>query len=493
MKDYEKQQRKELERESKKKAKASSGIHRKRNREYTIVAGFFVLIFLSLIGYLIYYNTKISDSFINSPYNTRQDTFSDRVVRGRILSSDGQILAQTNVDMDGNEERFYPYSNMFAHVIGFDSNGKSGLESEANFQLLTSHQFFMDQMINEFRNQKNLGDTVVTSLSVGLQTAAYNALGDRRGAIIAIEPATGRILLEVSKPDFDPNYLRYNWDNIIHDENNSSLLNRATNGAYPPGSTFKIVTALDYYRRKGTLEGFQYLCEGTVTRDDYTIRCYNSTVHGQEDLAKAFASSCNCAFAELGIELGASSIRNTAEDLLFNKRLPLDSYKQSIFSLISADAAPLVMQTAIGQGNTLVSPAHMAMISCAVANDGILMKPTLIDRIETWNGEVISTAKKSEYQRLMTSQEAAVLSDLMKGAVLSGTAYALYGRGYEAAGKTGSAEFDEYGSSHSWFTGYAAREDGTCIAIAVIVEGGGTGSETAVPIAAQIFDTWYYS
>ncbi len=452
-----------------------------------------MLIFLSLIGYLVYFNTRVSDSFINSPYNTRQDTFSDRVVRGKILSSDGQILAQTNVAEDGTEERIYPYSNMFAHVVGFDSNGKSGLESEANFQLLTSHQFFIDQMMNEFRNRKNQGDTVVTSLSAGLQSVAYYALGDRRGAIIAIEPSTGRILLEVSKPDFDPNTIRYNWDSIISDENNSSLLNRATNGAYPPGSTFKIVTALDYYRKKGTLDGFQYLCEGTVTRDDYTIRCYNSTVHGQEDLSRAFASSCNCAFAEMGLEIGASSLRSTAQDLLFNKKLPLDSYKMSTFTLGASDPAPLIMQTAIGQGNTLVSPAHMALITCAIANDGVLMKPGLIDRIETCDGEVISTARKAEYQRIMTSEEASVLSGLMENVVLSGTGYGLYGRGYQAAGKTGSAEYDEYGSSHSWFTGYAVKEDGTSIAAAIIVEGGGTGSETAVPIAAQIFDFWYYN
>ena len=135
-----------------------------------------------MIGYLIYFNYAKSDDFINSPYNTRQDTFSDRVVRGKIISADGQVLAQTNVYEDGTEERTYPYANMFAHVVGYDTNGKSGLESEANFQLLTSHEFFLNQMKNEFKNQKNTGDSVNTTLNEDLQSTDYNALGDRRGA-----------------------------------------------------------------------------------------------------------------------------------------------------------------------------------------------------------------------------------------------------------------------------------------------------------------------
>ena len=168
-----------------------------------------------MIGYLIYFNYAKSDDFINSPYNTRQDTFSDRVVRGKIISADGQVLAQTNVYEDGTEERTYPYANMFAHVVGYDTNGKSGLESEANFQLLTSHEFFLNQMKNEFKNQKNTGDSVNTTLNADLQSTAYNALGDRRGAVVAIEPSTGKILVEMSRPDFDPNTISQNWDTLI--------------------------------------------------------------------------------------------------------------------------------------------------------------------------------------------------------------------------------------------------------------------------------------
>ena len=203
---------------------------------------------MSLIGYLVYFNVVKSEDFINSPYNTRQDTFADRVVRGQILDSNGEVLARTDVDGEGNETRVYPYSNIFAHVVGYASQGKSGLESEANFQLLTSHAFFLEQLKNQFQGKKNQGDNVITTLNANLQQTAYAALGDRRGAIVVMEPSTGKILAMVVKPDFDPNTIDADWDYLINDPNDSRLLNRATMGQYPPGSVFKIVDALAYYR-----------------------------------------------------------------------------------------------------------------------------------------------------------------------------------------------------------------------------------------------------
>lgn len=491
MRDVEKKQRREYERERKREEQERSKRRRARNKEYTYVSWFFVAVFAAMIGYLVYFNVVKSEDFINSPYNTRQDTFSDRVIRGQILSSDGEILAKTDVYEDGTEDRIYPYANVFAHVVGYDSNGKSGLESEANFQLLSSHEFFLNQMKNEFLGRKNMGDTVISTLSAELQTTAYYALGDRRGAVVAIEPSTGKILAMVSKPDFDPNSIAENWDWLVSDETNSRLLNRATQGQYPPGSTFKIVTALDYFRKNKSFNGYSYLCEGSITKEDHTIRCYNGNVHGQEDFYSAFASSCNCAFAEMGTSLGGASLRETSEDLLFNKKLPFTSYKKSVFSLNGKSGIPLTMQTAIGQGNTLVSPAHMALIICAIANNGVVMKPYLIDQVVNNTGEHVSTTQPEAYKRIMTKNEATMLGELMKDVVEYGTASALSGQGYTAAGKTGSAEYDEYGSSHSWFVGYSNVDDPD-LAVAVIVEGGGTGSEAAVPIASQIFNAYYY-
>ena len=449
------------------------------------------MIFVAMVCYLIYFQVMQSEEFINSPYNTRQDSFADRVVRGRILSSDGQVLAESLDDWEGGTYRNYPYGNIFAHVVGYDSNGKSGLEAEANFLLLRSHEYFLDQIRNEASGVKNKGDDVVTSLDTSLQTTAYYALGENRGAILAMEPKTGRILAMVSKPDFDPNDIVYGWQYMVEDENDSRLLNRVTDGAYPPGSIFKMVTALDYYRRKGNFDGFTFWCNGEVSMDDYTIHCYGHSAHGEEDFTRAFANSCNCAFAQIGVQLGAQSLRETAESLLFNKDLPFSSYRKSTFSLTKASRISLVMQTAIGQGDTLVSPLHMAMITCAVANNGVLMRPSLIDRVVTSDGQTVKTYEPSQNTILMSRSEAKILQRLMEEVVTSGTALSLNWNGYTAAGKTGSAEYNEEGDSHSWFVGYCNTDDPDLV-VAVIVEGGGAGSESAVPIAGQIFDAYYY-
>ncbi len=463
---------------------------RPRNREYTIVSWFFVLIFVSLAVWVVYFNASVADDFINSPYNTRQDSFADRVIRGTIKSSDGQVLAQTNVAVDGTEERYYPYSNMFAHVVGYDSNGKSGLESEANFSLLSSHEFFLTQMKNEFKGGKTQGDTVISSLNTSLQSTAYYALGDRRGAVIVMEPSTGRILAMVSKPDFDPNTISQYWSSMVQDENDSSLLNRATSGAYPPGSVFKVVTALEYYRQHHSFAGYNYQCEGSITMAEHTIQCYGGTVHGMEDFYYAFAHSCNCSFAQIGVDLGGNSLKETAEGLLFNKAIPFSGARTSTFTVNQNSPTALLMQTAIGQGDTLVSPAHMCMIVSAIANKGVAMTPTLIDEVVNSQGDSIKKTKAEPYKRLFSEEEASQMAALMEGVVQNGTGAALNGRGYTAAGKTGSAEFNEDGSSHSWFIGYSNTEHPD-LALAIIVENGGTGSEAAVPIAAQIFDAYY--
>ncbi len=465
---------------------------KRQNREYAWVSFFLVLAFLSLAGYLCYYTFALRESFISSPYNTRQDIFQDRVVRGSILSSDGEVLARTYLEgWDNTEKRMYPYGRLFSHVVGYAAEGKGGLEAEANFQLLTSHEFFIDQMKNEFKGEKNLGDTCVTSLSVTLQQAAYDALGDHRGAVIAIEPSTGRILAEVSKPDFDPNDLIDNWEELVGDEDNSSLLNRAVNGSYPPGSTFKIVTALAYYRRMGTLDGYSYTCDGSITREGASIHCYDWNAHGAEDIYGAFAYSCNAAFADIGLFLGGAALKACAEELLFNKKLPLDGCRQSSFSLDGGSDTQAVMQTAIGQGETLVSPLHMALITCAIANNGVLMKPTLIDRVVNADGEIIRETLPRESRRLLTADEAGAMRALMEDVTEYGTASSLSYRGYTCAGKTGSAEYDAYGNSHSWFVGYLDQEEPSLV-VAVLVEDGGSGSDSAVPVAAQVFDAYVW-
>lgn len=459
-----------------------------------IIAYCFVGIFLALIGYLVYFNVELREEYANSPYNSkRQGTYKERVVKGEIRSSDGEVLASTQKDAEGNEFRVYPYENVFAHVVGYSATGISGLEQSMNSQLLTSHANVVEQVENEFKDEKNIGDNVITTLDTRLQQTAYDALGSYKGAVVVMEPDTGKILAMVSKPDFNPNTIAADWEAINADASSSSLVNRATQGQYPPGSTFKIVTALAYWRQHNTFGGFDFNCTGEVENGGYTIHCYHNSTHGQEDFATAFAKSCNSAFAQIGVDLDRAAYRETVDSLLFNQELPMElSYRKSRFSLEKGSADALTMQTAIGQGETLVSPMYMAMLTSAIANGGNLMKPYLVERVETYAGGTVKSYMPKTYKKLMTAQEASELTKLMTGVVENGTAASLSGRGYTAAGKTGTAEHGDVSSTtpHSWFVGFS-NVDNPDIVVSVIAEEAGAGSEIAVPIAAKIFDTYY--
>ena len=445
-----------------------------------------------IIGYLVYFNVVKSREVINSPYNVRQDLLADRVVRGKIVDSKGEVLAQTVTDDEGNETRDYPYGDMFTHVVGYASKGKYGLESKQNFPLLTSNAFFLEKLAREFQGEKNIGDTVVTTLDAELQQAAYKALGGNKGAAVVMEASTGKILAMVSKPTFDANMVEENWG-ALNSDPDSSLLNRATLGQYAPGSTFKLVTALEYMREHPDYADYQHQCEGAITLDGATIHCFNNSVHGQEDLADAVANSCNTAFSDIGASLDKSEWKETTKDLLFDSKLPSDlPYRESRFSLKKDDNTAKTMMTAIGQGDTLVSPYHMAMITAAIANGGTLMKPYLVDQITNYKGAAVKKYMPEKYADLMTSAEAAKLTEYMKGVVDYGTGTALSGESYTVAGKTGTAEVSmDKKKVHSWFVGFSNIENPELV-VSVVVEDADTAATTGVSVAKQIFNAYYY-
>lgn len=455
------------------------------------VAYTFLGIFLCLIGYFVYFQTVVSSNVITSPYNKRQDTFADRVVRGELLTNDGTVIATTEVAADGTETRVYPQGDLFAHAVGYASHGKSGMELLANYQLLTSHAYFLERFVNEVQEEKNIGDNVVTTLDFELQKAAYEALGSYDGAVIAMEPSTGKILAMVSKPDYDPNAIAGNWESISG-SSESILLNRVTQGLYPPGSIFKILTVLEYLREGNDLEDWTYECNGSYTYEDVTINCYHGKSHGTVDLKTAFAKSCNGAFASLGLELDNEKFMETCNELLFHSELPIGmAAKQSHVELENDAEAGTIMQTAIGQATTEVTPLHMALITCAIANGGNLMKPYLIDSVENYTEEQVKKYMPSSYGKLMSTQEAEILSEYMAETVLSGTASSLQSGSYTAAGKTGTAEYSsDKSKAHAWFTGFSNVENPDLV-VCVVVEKSGAGSEYAVPVAKRIFDTYY--
>ena len=448
-----------------------------------------------MAGYLIYFTAVRAKDIVNSPYNARQDNFADLVIRGDFSDRNGNTLAHTEVAEGGTEIRQYPYGDLFAHVIGYNHPelGKSGLESVENFSLLSSNAFFLEKIRDEFQDQKHRGDTVVTTLDAGLQQTAYQALGENKGAVVVMEASTGKILVMLSKPSYDPNQIEVNWSYLNADEDNSPMLNRATQGSYAPGSTFKVVTALEYMREHPDYENYTYECAGEITSNDVTIRCFDSTVHGFENLRTSFANSCNASFVNIGLSLNRSSYAKTAEDLLFNKKLPcMLDYTKSSFSVDQKTGEAEVMMTAMGQGKTLVSPYHMALITAAAANGGILMEPYLVEKVTNHTGREIKKNVPKSYR--MSSDEAAKLKEYMRAVVDEGTGMLLSGQSYTAAGKTGTAEYavDDGEKMHSWFMGFT-NVDNPELVISVIVEGyDGNDGAKAVPIAKQILDAYYY-
>ncbi len=451
------------------------------------------LLFLGMIAYITHYSVTHQQELINNSYNGRQQMLLAQNRRGTIYSKNNDVLAITETDENGNETRKYPYQNLFSHVIGYSVNGRLGVESQANYYLINSNAPLSQKASLDAVNQKYPGDDVYTTLDVNLQQVASTALGVYKGAIIVSEPSTGKILAMVSKPDFNPEQIEMIWDDLVNDKQSSILLNRVTQGLYPPGSTFKIVTALEYMKQNpDTYNGYQYQCDGSITRGEDRIQCYHGSVHGGIGFERSFAKSCNTSFANIGLSLDRSAFENTLTKLLFNKELPLTiPYTQSHVEVNEDTTDSDMMQISIGQGTTGITPMHLNMITSAIANGGTLMKPYVVDRVENSAGNVIKSFSPSAYDKLISEAEAQVLTGLMTNVVTQGTASRLDGLSYTAAGKTGSAEYGTVkGDSHAWFTGFAPAEAPE-ICVTIIIEGAGAGGDYAVPIAKRIFDAYF--
>lgn len=476
-----------------KKNAGKSVVNRDNRIEIMLSGGLFTVLFLALIGYLGHFTATSEQDMINNSYNSRQELLLSQNYRGTIYSRDGEVLAETVMDGGQNETRVYPYENLFSHAVGYSTQGRMGVEALANYYLINTNIALGSKVANDMAGIKNPGDSVYTTLDVELQQIADEQLNVYRGAIVVTEVKTGKVLAMVSHPDFDPNEIADIWEDLLQDKDSSVLVNRVTQGLYPPGSTFKIVTALEYIRQNpGTYNQYSFNCPGYYKVGDSRINCYHGTNHGHVNFETSFAKSCNASFANIGMSLDREEFQKTLEDLLFDRELPLTlTYARSSVEVSNDLSNSEMMQTSIGQGRTQITPMHLNMITCAIANDGVLMQPYLIDRVESAEGSVVRNFRAQTYGRLITEQEAQILQEMMTAVVESGTATRLSGRDYTVAGKTGSAEYNNVkGDSHAWFTGFAPVEDPE-VCVTIIIEGAGSGGDYAVPIARRLFDGYF--
>ena len=352
-------------------------------------------------------------SVISNTYNKRTDLLAEDVIRGDILTSDEKIIATTLVGEDGQELRSYPYGSLYAHVGGYLANGKSGLELYSNYYLLSSHANIFDRISQTLSSEKYQGDQVITTIDSRLQQACYDVLGNSKGAIVVLEPDTGKILAMVSKPDYDPNEIEAIWPAIVEEEESDSvLLNRASCGKYPPGSTFKVITALEFIRENRNYAEYVYDCTGTGIFQSVSIQCANGTAHGEVDLTDALAYSCNGYFVSSGLTLNQDKLKQLTKDFYFEEEVSFElPYIKSRYYLDASTDRSLIPQTVFGQGDTTISPLHNAMIYATIANGGVMMRPYLIDHVESVDGSIVKKFSSNILAKPITVQEAEVLGE----------------------------------------------------------------------------------
>jgi len=413
------------------------------------------------------------------------------IQRGRILDRTGEVLAYSQ-EQQGRVLRLYPYGPAFAHAVGYSHPrfGATGAEAAANARLnggdsdnLAAWSELGRHLLT--RDKRLRGQDLVLNLDTRLQLAALQGLGSRRGAVVALRPRDGAILVMASAPAFDPNQM--GPDLFLGDNPATPLLNRATNGLYPPGSTFKVVLAAMAIEAgfTGTLncpaDGYTTSRRYPRIRDhEFYTGGRRWAGHGNLDLTTAFSESSNVFFAQLGVRLGHDALFAAGERLGFDRQVRLypGTNKAGAMNtgriprLAKSDLYGLA-QASIGQGRVLATPAHMALIAAAAANGGLAMRPRLL-----------ADEPPAPLAGYMSPATATRLTKMMRKVITSGTGKGIEVPDLAIAGKTGTAE-NPRGPAHSWFIGFAPAPDPD-LAVAVLVEHGGYGSSAAAPIARDL-------
>lgn len=467
---------------------------KKKNHGISRISLVISFVYSAMSIFLLYFVMAKAPEIIGNSYNPRDKILEESVERGKIIAADGTVLAETLKDDEGNEYRNYPHGSNYAYITGYSAKGKTGLESYANYYLLRSHVNQLEIIANGLKAEKSPGDNIVLSIDTKLQKTAIEALGGRRGAALVIDVDTGKLLTMASLPAFDPNTIAEEWELINKNEQGESrLLNRAAQGLYPPGSTFKIETLLAFKEAyPDEFYSYSYDCDGIYEDSEGNkIHCYADKAHGKQDIRTAFVNSCNGAFADIASKLEAEDWNRLTERLLFNKKLPTSIVSEKSSFSLDEDANEFIKtQTGIGQGNTLMTPLHNLMLVQAIANDGLMMKPYLIDSIETAGGDTYKEFKPKKYEKVFSDEEVKLLKEWMRAVVTDGTASALKNDSYSVCAKTGSAEYDNGKKTDAWCIAFAPMEKPE-IAVCVLVEDGETGGKTAAPIVRKIMDQYF--
>jgi peptidoglycan glycosyltransferase len=477
------------------------------NRAIGRVGTAVIALMLVLVGMLTYLQVIHADELANDPRNVRAALKDINLPRGPIVTADGVVVARSTAVEDGTEfeyQREYPHGPVYQQVVGYQSFvlGSIGVERTYNDQLVGRDPALRIEGIGDvFSGQEAVG-TVVLSLHDELQRVAVDALGNQRGSVVALDPTTGEILAMYSNPTYDPSPLAgHNTREVnrVHQFFQASPdkpdLARAYRERYPPGSTFKVVTA------SAALESgiatpdrvFPSINALDLPQTDSTLQNFGGDSCGG-DLVQSFTNSCNTTFGQLGLELGDAFVGLMGQ-FGIGDAPPLDLVPGAVLSIGPEPSSfqqnqPEFAFAGIGQGKVTTTPLEMALVAGAIANGGVIMQPHVVSEIRDVDGDVVREIPDKEWRTAVSPGTAQTVASMMVNVVQEGTGTAARIPGVSVAGKTGTAQAPN-GSPHAWFVAFAPVE-APQIAIAVIVEHGGsagseaTGGRVAAPIAAAV-------
>jgi len=476
--------------------------------------GFFLFAFVVLIGWQSYWHLFASDRLLAMPGNRRLSRAESAIPRGIVYDAGGRKLAWSE-----NGARRYADPMATAPVLGYldVQYGRAGVEGLWDLELSgLSRHFTAAELHRIVIGEKPHGNDLVLTLDLKLQQAAQKALGTRRGAVVALDPATGAILALASSPTFNPVTIGEDYPDIIKAKT-GALRNRALQDHYPPGSTMKLVTASAALMNDISPET-RFTCPGKSRIFGVTVTDYHGESHGTLDMDGALTKSCNNYFARLAVKSGerrdwprwtdghekdnSVNFRNTAKAFGFGdawweklRDSRMDEMGIIRSSLIPDPNASIpdgeLAHMGFGQSTVVATPLQMAMVTAAIANDGVLMAPFLVSQVREGGAEQVLKQYGSLVIGFPLDRDTArTLKGMMRHVVTRGTARRANLRGITVYGKTGTAQ-QEGGNDHAWFIGFAESEHtAQKIAFAVLIERGGTGGQVAVPVANQVLEAW---
>ncbi|MEK6229099.1 MAG: penicillin-binding transpeptidase domain-containing protein [Actinomycetota bacterium] len=477
------------------------------NRQIVQLFGLSMILFATLIAFTSRWTVFEADALKDpndrrGQANKRELIAEQQIPRGLIKTADGTVVARSLPRGRGEERVFtrtYPEAGLFAHAVGYSfiQRGSAGIEQSRNDALVGEENEF-GTIFSELQSEEREGRDVISTLDTSAQKIAAQALGGQAGSVVAVEPQTGRVKVMVSLPEYDPNQIPDQFGPLASDEARP-LFNRATQSSYPPGSTFKVVTAA------AALDSGKFtpdsVVDGSSPRTISGAPLANSggADFGPITLTEALTNSVNTVWAQVGEQIGPKTLLEYMNRFGFNRDPQLDyPAAQMLASGVRNAKGDLVDETggfdigrvAIGQGGEegtiLVSPLQMALVACAVGNGGELMRPRLTERIVGKDGRVDERLQPVEQSQVMKRETAEQLAGMMNNVVNEGTGTAAALEGIDVAGKTGTAEVDNATSNQAWFIGFAPVQNPR-MAVAVTIERTqGQGGTEAAPIAKQV-------